>query len=200
MKVLKILGKTILGIILSFVLFIYIISIQRDESINVRNLEIEKNIIIPVKRVHSQKKYYGSVHFGFGGGDVKSSIEFKYKALEYYHNTGFIPIVIKFYNNNFYLIYYDRETDFNNIVYRYYKSNQKREFEEINATDFPRSVVIQNWFWHSDSNASDLIGLDPKKIKNTTTVYLWYLIEGKPKTYYWDTREEFIKQYKEKYL
>ncbi len=190
----------ILGLLVLIVGSIYILSVQRDTKKSTENIEVAKNTVIQMERIHSQKKYYGGHAFGWGGGDVKNSIEFDYDKINYLHKTPFIPIVIKLYKENFYLVYYDRETDFDNITYRFYKSTKKGDFKEINPSEFPKHIAIQNRFWSSTNKPEDLIGLIPEKLVNTTTTYLWYLIEGKPEKYNWDTRIEFIKEYKEKYI
>lgn len=200
MKFLKYMIYSVLGIIFFIVGSIYILSIRRDTKVNIENVEVAKNIVIPIEQIDSQKKYYGGHAMGFGGGDVKTSIKFSFKEINYAHKTRFIPIVIKMYRDDFYLVYYDRETDINNAIYRFYKSIEKGSFKEIKATKFPKHLAIQNRFWHDDSQPEDLIGLIPEKLVNTTTAYLWYLIEGKPEKYNWNTRMEFIKEYKEKYI
>ncbi|MBE7635101.1 hypothetical protein G1K75_12050 [Tenacibaculum finnmarkense] len=198
MKVLKYMGYTIFGLIVFIVGFIYYLRIQRDTKINIENIEVAENISVSIELMHSQRKNYLG-HFGGGNGDVKNSIKFKYKNIKYFHNVPFIPIVIKIYKEDFYLVYYDRETDIHNTTHRFYKSTKKGNFKEVKATEFPKHIAIQNRFW-SSNKPEDLVGLKPEKLKTTKTAYLWYLIEDKPDKYNWDTREDFIKNYKEKYI
>ncbi len=191
----------ILGVLILTVAGIYLLSIQRETKRSVENIEVAEDIVIQMIRIHSQKKYYGGHAMGWGGGDVKNAIEFDYNKINYIHKTSFIPVIIKLFKEHFYLVYYDRETDIHNTTYRFYKSTEKGGFKEIDSSEFPKHLAVQNRFWSKSSDTpEDLIGLIPEKMINTTTAYLWYLIEGKPEKYNWDTRIEFIKEYKEKYF
>jgi len=200
MKFLKYMMYVIFGLIILIIGSIYILSILRDTKKSEEIIEVAENVQIQMTRIHSQKKYYGGHGFGWGGGDVKNSIEFEYNDINYLHKTPFIPIVIKLYKENFYLVYYDRETDIHNPGYRFYKSNKKGDFKEMNPTEFPKHLAIQNRFWSDNDTPEDLVGLIPEKLKSTTTAHLWYLIEGKPENYKWDTRIKFITEYKEKHI
>ena len=153
--------------------------------------------------MHSQKKYYGGHAFGWGGGDVKNFIKYIYNDIEYIHEVPYILIVIKLYKDNFYLIYFDRETHLRKITYRFYKSTNKGVFKEIIATEFPKDLAVQNrWFSSHESSSNkkeNLIGLNPQKMRGTMTVDIWYMIEGKESLFTHNTRVpiEFIEKYKE---
>ncbi|SDF50146.1 hypothetical protein [Cellulophaga baltica] len=203
MKVLKYIGYTILGIVFLFLSLIYLLKIQRETVKSRLDIQAAKNLVIPIKKTHSQRVYYGGHGLGWGGGDVKNLIEFNYLDKAYSHETPFILVLFRLYKEDFYVVYYDRETDFNNITYRFYKSNKKREFEEIKATTFPKHLAIQNRFWciecSDGSKPEELIGLEPTNMLGTTTAQLWYLIEGKPKMYN-ENPKQFLKEYKRKYI
>ena len=196
MKFLKCFGC--LGITLLIAGFFFILINSRTRSTDIKEIAVAKNIVIPVELMHSQKRYFGGHGFGFGGGNVKNQVEFYYNQIKYLHNTPYILEVIKLYKNHFYLIYYDRVSDRNEITFRFYKSTKEGGFDEIKATQFPKHLAIQNRFWTGYNKPEDLVGLIPEKLKGTKTVSYWHIIEDEPQD--WDTRVEFIKDYKEKYI
>jgi len=164
---------------------------------------VKKNVVIPIELMHSSKKYYGGHGFGYGGGDIKNHVKFNYSDIEYLHEIPYILVVVKLYKGDFYLVYYDRVTDIHNTTYKFYKSTEKGDFKEIEASKFPKHLAIQNRFWDNDvlENSRDLKrlkGLNPEKILGSTTAKIWYTMDDKPKTF--DSMIEFIKDYKEKYI
>jgi len=196
-------GLIILGLILFAIGYIYYLSVQRDTKIWTEDINVTKNLTIPIEFKSSQRKYYGGHAFGWGGGDVKNHIKFQYHNIAYLNETPFIPVVVKFYEDTFYLIYFDRETHLRKITFRFYKSTSKGTFKEINASDFPKHLAIQNrWFKGYNSDPNDLIGLDPKKITGTMTSKIWYMIEGEQKLFehHSPATIDFVKNYIEKYI
>lgn len=201
MRVLKYIGYIILGLIIFIVGFIFILKTQRDTSIKIENIRVSENIILPIEIMHSQRKYFGGHGFGWGGGHQKNGVEFEYKKKQYEHKTPYIPITIKYENERFYIVYYDRETDINNTTFRFFKSTKKGKFEEINTSDFPKHLAIQNRWFTNENKQENLLEMDPEKLLGTMTVDIWYMIEGKKALDGYDASEiDFIKEYKEKYI
>lgn len=203
MKFLKYMGVIILSVIVIIVSYVYYLSVQRDTSTWVEDIQVSENVKIPIEIMTSQRKFYGNHIFGWGGGDDTGYIKFNYNGITYYDNAPHTSIVIKLYKDNFYIVYYDRETDFSKITFKFFKSQTDGKFLEIKATEFPKHLAIQNrWFSsHESSNnkKENLIGLNPKKMRGTMTVDIWYMIEGKQSILTDNTRIpiEFIEKYKE---
>jgi len=194
-------GFAVVTIFVLLIVGMYIYTMQRDTKTEVENIEVNHNITLPIEVMNSQRlSYWG--HFGGGGGDVKNHIKFQYKGIEYLHKTPFIPIIVKLYKEHFYLVYYDRETIPRETTYKFYKSSNNGNFEEINPSQFPKHLAIQNRFWSkSGDKPEDLAGLQPEKLVSTTTAYLWYnyLTKDEQKNYEYASID-FIKEYKEKYI
>ncbi len=203
MTFLKYIVFTVLGLAILAIGSVYVLSIQREISIKTINIEVAENLVIPVEEMDSQRKYYGGHGAGWGGGDIKNSLKFKYANMIFFNETPYIPVVLKMYQKQFYVVYYDRETYLRETTFRFYKSTQAGDFKEIEPTEFPKHLAIQNrWFKGYDSDPNDLVGLVPKKIKGTMTSKIWYMIEGKENKFTHNTpvHLDFIKQYKEKYI
>ena len=202
LKTLKYIGLTMVGLIILITGYVYYLSLQRDTSTWIENTQVSENVKIPIEFMTSQKKYYGGHAFGWGGGDVKGHIKFMYKGIEYINSTSYIPVVTKFYEDSFYLIYYDRETHLRKTTFRFYKSTKNGIFEEIKAVDFPKHLAVQNrWFSSHESSYNKkeyLIGLNPQKMLSSMTVKIWYMIEGKLSLFNGNERIpiEFIEKYK----
>ena len=198
MKFLKYFGFTILGLIILITGYVYYLSVQRDTSTWIENTQVSEKVKIPIEFMTSQKKYYGGHAAGWGGGDYKNHLKFKYNDIEHIHKTPYIPLVIKFYKDDFYLIYYDRETHLRKTTFRFYKSIKKGVFEEIKAAKFPKHLAVQNrWFGSYGCKKEDLVDLNPQKMRGTLTVEIWYMIEGE--SLFADVKVpiEFIEKYKE---
>lgn len=195
MKFLKYLIITVIGVPVLLLLSIYLYTQQRETSIIEIKIKVAKDITIPIEEMTSQRISLG--HALGGGGDVKGYIKFDYDNIKYLHEVPYILELIKLYKDDFYLVYYDRETDFHNITYRFYKSTKWGSFEEINPTTFPKHIAIQNRFWYESDAKYNLVGLKPEKMLGSTTASMWYMIAGEPEI---DSYEEFLKDYKEKYI
>ena len=203
MKFLKYILYLIFGfIILAFVVFSYF-KTRRNTDTWIESIEIAKNITVDIELTYSQRKVYGGHGLGWGGGDYKNSIKFNYNGVSYFHETPYIPIVIRLYEDAVYIIYHDRETYPGKITYKFYRSTTKGEFKEIMPSKFPKHIAIQNrWFTEVD-NAERLIGLDPDKMTKARTTRIWYMIEGMQSIFIPQKNPvsiEFVKQYKEKYI
>ncbi len=203
MTLLKCIGFIFLGLISLVIGVVYLLSIQRDCSTWVEHIQIAKNITVDVELTYSQRKVYGGHGLGWGGGDYKNSIKFNYNGVSYFHETPYIPIVIRLYEDAVYIIYHDRETYPGKITYKFYRSTTKGEFKEIMPSKFPKHIAIQNrWFTEVD-NAERLIGLDPDKMTKARTTRIWYMIEGMQSIFIPQKNPvsiDFVKQYKEKYI
>ncbi len=193
MTIIKYVIYTILILIFGFV---FVFTFFRESETWIENITVAKNVILPVENTRSQKKTLNGYPL-FGDLYRKNQIKFNYNNIKYIHKVPFIPIVIRMYKNDFYLVYYDR-TDMKNITYRFYKSTSEGDFEKIEPTKFPKHLAIQNRWFNGDDNAENLIGLKPEKLLGTTTAFLWRMIEDYPKGF--DSSLDFIKQYKEKYI
>ncbi|GAA0723964.1 hypothetical protein GCM10009430_28000 [Aquimarina litoralis] len=202
MKTLKKMGLIFSGIVLIVVLLIFYLLFKRETKEWTENITVAPNTEVSVNLMSSQRGYFGGHGLGWGGGHQKNAIDFEYAGISYKHKTPYIPISIKYENQSFYIIYYDRETDINNTTFKFFKSVENGDFEEINTSDFPKHLAIQNrWFGGLNSNEEDLEGLDSEKLVGTMTVDIWYMIEGKKTLDGYDATEiDFIKNYKEKYI
>lgn len=201
MKTLKKMGLIFSGIILIVVLLIFYFLFRRETKEWTESISVAPNTEISVDLMSSQRGYFGGHGLGWGGGHQKNGVEFEYKEKQYEHKTPYIPITLKYENERFYIVYYDRETDINNTTFRFFKSTEKGKFEEINTSDFPKHLAIQNRWFTNENKRENLLEMDPEKLLGTMTVDIWYMIEGKEALDGYDASEiDFIKEYKEKYI
>lgn len=202
MKILKKMSLIFLGIVLIGIILILYFLFRRDTKEWTENIEVAVNTEVSVDLISSQRGYFGGHGLGWGGGHKKNAIEFEYDGVHYEDNMPYIPVSITYHDNNFYLIYYDRETDINKTTFRFFRSTKKGKFDKIKASDFPKHLAIQNRSFNGfNSNEEDLVGLDPEKLVGTMTVDIWYQIEGKVSLDGYDPTElDFIKNYKKQYL
>ena len=206
MKFFKYLGIIILGLVFLSATIIYFLKIQRDSKTWVENIEVAKNTSIPIELTYSQRKVYGGHGLGWGGGAYKNSIKFNYNGVNYFHETPYIPVVLKMYQKQFYVVYYDRETYTPLTTYRFYKSIDKRHFKEVEPINFPKHVAIQNRWFKGGNTREGLVGLIPENLQGTTTARIWLVLDGKQKMFDGPNPPnvvnplKFIKQYKEKYI
>jgi hypothetical protein len=70
-----------------------------------------------------------------------------------------IPISLREWEGKLYLIGFDRETDRDKPMFRYYRQTG-RSFEEIAPADFPKRIATQNMWLKADSYS---IGMDGKR-------------------------------------
>ncbi|MCD8415944.1 hypothetical protein LNI89_11630 [Tenacibaculum dicentrarchi] len=203
MKNFKIVMLILIGIVTLIIAYIYYLSIQRDTKIWVEDIEVAKNMKISIELMASQRKYYGGHAFGWGGGDDTGYVKFKYKGIDYADDAPYTPIVIRYYNQEFYIVYWDRETDFNQITYKFFKSTKKGYFIAIERNKFPKQLAIQNrWFRNKLINKEILNDLEVERMGRSLTGKMWYFIETGIN--YSDSpfsiSKDFIKDYKEKYI
>ncbi|MCF6350555.1 MAG: hypothetical protein L3J23_05930 [Flavobacteriaceae bacterium] len=178
MKKFKYMGLILLTVIFFIACYIYYLSIQRDTKVWTKEVEVAENIKIPIEFMTSQKKYYGGHAFGWGGGDYTGYIKFNYKGIFYDDNAPHTPIVIKYYKENFYIVYFDRETDFHKIMFRFFKSQTEGNFKEINRNQFPKHLAIQNrWFKKGSASKDILKQLDISRMGNSLTAKIWYYLK-----------------------
>lgn len=89
----------------------------------------------------------------------------------------YTPISIKYYDKNFYIIYYDRETDFNKISFRFFKSDNEGEFNEIESNQFPKQIAIQNRWFNDKEKQNKTIQLQLDNIRGSLTAKVWCQLE-----------------------
>ncbi|HCE42379.1 MAG TPA: hypothetical protein DET40_02380 [Lentisphaeria bacterium] len=128
-----------------------------------------------------------------------------------------IPVCLREYENNLYMIAYDRTVP-NKSKFRFYMDDGNT-LVEIKASDFPKKIASQNMWWTcniygriGDRFADHLqatIDLDPQNIgfSGTTTADIWlclitgkeyYEISGYSSTLDYDNRIKLLEEYAEK--
>ena len=198
MKTLKIAGI----VLIILVGLTYILSIIRTTTITEKEIEITKDSSLLVTKKHSERIYYGGHALGWGGGHPKNKIQFKYNKIPYEHTTPFILIVLKLFKGDFYFVYFDRETNFEKIVYRFYKTDKDGNTKEIKAKEFPKHLAVQN-SWLDKKNRLLLKEMDIEgEFSNSLTAKLWVRIEANILYYEqkYGAPVDIIRRYKEKYI
>ncbi len=112
-----------------------------------------------------------------------------------------IPVSLRSYKDNLYMITFDRESDFRKIRFRYYKQNHN-VLSEISYKDYPKSIATQN-LWLNKEDLKLLREFDPDDFwfRESLTANIWYQLETGKEFYQQkgiDISAEFLKNYIEK--
>lgn len=109
-----------------------------------------------------------------------------------------VPISLRSYEGNLYMITFDRESDFHKIRFRYYKQ-EHNVLSEISCKDYPKSIATQN-LWLDKRGLELVRELNPENswFRDSLTANIWYQLE-KEKEYYQQKgitiSAEFLKEY-----
>ncbi len=202
MKWIKYITRFFTGIIVLVTVLMLFSFFKRDTKEWTENITVAPNTEISVNLMSSQRGYFGGHGLGWGDGGQKSAIEFEYDGVSYEDDMPFTPITIKYYNTNFYIVYFDRETDFDKIKFKFYKSTEKGKFKEIKASEFPKQIAVQNrWFSDQEKeNKTNQLQLD--RIRGSLTAKVWYQLEKGIEYYEMPSYIplEFLESYREKYI
>lgn len=123
-----------------------------------------------------------------------------------------VPICLRSHGNQLYLIVFDRESDFKQIRFRYFRQDHG-VMAEIVPKDFPKEIAVQNLWLEKESGFRDgkpineieiAKNLDPASIdfQESLTAKIWaHLESGKE---YYEIKDtpvaaSFLKDYGEKY-
>lgn len=122
-----------------------------------------------------------------------------------------IPVSLRAYQDTLYMIGFDRETDFDKTIFRYYKQTEN-QFKEIKPGEYPKTIATQNlWFskrQQEDGRVNLAINLDPNEdwFSRSLTAIIWCqlmtgkeyyeIVEGVPTEDVRKVAEEYIAKYK----
>lgn len=128
---------------------------------------------------------------------------FEYNSNRYSYETPHTPFIITAEADRAYVVDFDRETNFSKTTFRYFASEKGGKFHEIDRTQFPKHLAVQNWWWVNKGDKERAAARDPKDywFRNSLTAKVWLHIEqGIP--YYQNEvpSEEFVVAYKRAYL
>ncbi|WP_299242774.1 hypothetical protein [uncultured Aquimarina sp.] len=202
MKTLKKIGLIFSGIALIVVLLISYLLFKRETKEWTENITVAPNTEISINLMSSQRGYFGGHGLGWGGGGQKNSIEFEYDRVQYEDEMPYTPISIKYYDRHFYIIYFDRETDFNKISFRFFKSTNEGEFNEIESSQFPKQIAIQNRWFSNQEKQNKIEQLQLNEIRGSLTAKVWYQLEKGIDYYEMPSYIplDFLESYREKYI
>ena len=202
MKLLKKMSLIFVGIVLISIFFIGYFLFRRETSEWTENITISPNTEISVDLMSSQRGYFGGHGLGWGGGGSKGAIKFMHNGVHYESKTPYTPIAIKYDAQVFYMICFDRETDFNKITFRFYKATVKGEFKEIKASEFPKHLAIQNRWFDTDEKRDKTEQLQLDKMQGSLTAKIWYQLEKEINYHEMPSYIplEFLQDYKENYI
>lgn len=202
MKILKRITLLFLGIVVISIAGILYSVFKRETKEWAENIVVAPNTEVSVELMSSQLGYFGGHGLGWGGGNDKGSLEFKYNGINYTDELPYTLIALVYEKEFFYCIYYDRETDFNKIIFRFFKSTKKGSFEEIKASDFPKHLAIQNRWFSTDEKQRNTKQLKLDNIQSSLTAKVWYELEKGEKYYEMPYYIElnFLENYKRKYI
>ncbi|WP_299219238.1 hypothetical protein [uncultured Aquimarina sp.] len=202
MKILKKISLIFLGIVLIGIILILCFLFRRETKEWTEDITIAPNTELSVDLMSSQRGYFGGHGLGWGGGGQKSAIEFEYDGVQYEDEMPYTPISIKYYNKHFYIIYFDRETDFNKISFRFFESTTEGEFNEIESNQFPKQIAIQNRWFSNQEKQNKIEQLQLDEIRGSLTAKVWYQLEKGIDYYEMPSYIplDFLESYKEKYI
>jgi len=201
-KFVKYITRFFVGVITIVILLALFYFFKRETKEWTEIITVAPDTEITFDFTSSKRGYFGGHGLGWGGGHQKNSIEFEYRGITYKDDMPYTPISITYYNQSFYIIYFDRETDFNKITFRFFKSIDKGKFKEIESRQFPKQIAIQNrWFDNQEKqNKTKQLQLD--NIKSSLTAKVWYQLEKGVNYYEMQSYIplDFLQAYKEKYI
>jgi len=138
------------------------------------------------------------------GKDQKDTYKWLKDSKFYVRETYFIPIIINEYDGITYIVELDLETDYSKKCFRFY-IYKGEEWEEINCTEFPKILAVQNVITNKESR-DIVLKMDPEDywFRQSSTGRIWVLLEtGKQ---YYQTQDDdsytsyFFAEFKEKYI
>ena len=191
-----------LGVVLLCILLVLFLIFKRETKEWTEDITVAPNIEISVDLMSSQRGYFGSHGLGWGGGGQKNEITFVYDGVAYEDDMPFVPIAIRYYQKDFYIIYFDRETDFNKITFRFFKSTKKGGFKEIESDQFPKQIAVQNR-WFDDKKQGDKIRrVQLDEVSGSLTAKVWCQLETGEEYYEmpYYIPLEFLESFKKKYI
>lgn len=112
-----------------------------------------------------------------------------------------IPVSLRSFGGELYLIVFDRDYDFDKRRYRFYKEDHNN-FREIYPAEFPKSIATHNLWFQDDEEKIAARDLNPEseKFLYSHTADIWYQLEfGKEHYEEKKITAAFLQDYKEKY-
>ncbi|MDY7037600.1 MAG: hypothetical protein SV375_15735, partial [Thermodesulfobacteriota bacterium] len=131
--------KKIILIIIAFLLVFlwWYFTHSRDYDTWRDNVCLNRESVCVVEYSYSRKKFFGLRHvFTWGGGDPQLNMKVNIDGEVISWKGIYIPILINKHSNIIYMVVYDKETDWDNPIFRLYKLTQG-SWIEINHSEFP---------------------------------------------------------------
>lgn len=197
-------------IVIIFICFCFFFSLKyRRENWNwIENVSMLNGETIWVHHHYSHRALYGFPHNEFGGGHPRYEIFFYYKNIKYSWKCLFVPIVIQYWNKNFYIVMFDSE-ELENEKLRFYI--YKNGLKEISRLEFPKQIAIQNrWikklvagYKHDLPFETYIINPEDKTFRASPTAKIWVILEkgsNLREIMFNEIDEKYLSEYKQKFI